>query len=389
MEALYQFRGCTLLIRLLAIQALMFATFAMTPFWMPILASSGQPLGTMLPAWVLLALACLFMERVWTALSEAIFCLGGAHWRGFLDFAIRPLLWSAPVAAVASGLLEAQNPAAGWSAIPVLVIGTSGLLVCAYLLLLTWPLLSSMRRARRSLPAQLDSLAEQHGAPAVQRLSDALHYALGLSDKNPFQMRRGLNVPDLPSSPWHDRSRFLWAAEFERRFGMIQAEALRVINSKEVQDYYYPGAVSGSWKTFWLVADGKVIEPNAARCPETMRALATVPDFPYMREAHFSILQAGGKIKPHCDDTNMWLTGHFGIKIPNGCGIRVGRETKGWHEGGFVFFDTSYQHECWNESEQPRVVLLFDFLHPDLSEAERNFFRAPSLDEGRRSGHTS
>ena len=71
---------------------------------------------------------------------------------------------------------------------------------------------------------------------------------------------------------------------------------------------------------------------------------------------------------------NVWITAHLGLQIPEHCGLRVGRQTRRWTEGQFLFFDTSYQHEAWNDSDVPRIVLLFDFLHHELSPAERSFF---------------
>lgn len=386
MQAFYHLRGCTLLLRLFTLQALIFVLIMMVPVWMPALTWSASSLGRLLPAWVLLALVCLFAEKVWTALSEPIFCLGGTQWGSILTFALRPLLWLAPFATVLSSMLEVYAPHSWWAAAPALIVGACGLTVCSYLILTTWPLLSELRRSRHTVTSHLEELRALHGSAAVQRLSDTLQYAFALTNENPFQMRRGVNVPDLPSRAWHERSAFPWAAEFERRFDAIRTEALRATNSLEVRDYHYPGAVSGSWKTFWLVRNGEIIFPNAAACPETMRAMQAVPGFPRMREAHFSILHPGSRIKPHCDESNVWLTGHFGIKIPEACGIRVGREVRKWREGQFMFFDTSYQHECWNDSDQPRVVLLFDFLHPQLSEVERDFFggHVPASEEPHR-----
>ena len=93
-----------------------------------------------------------------------------------------------------------------------------------------------------------------------------------------------------------------------------------------------------------------------------------------MREAHFSILRPRSRILPHCDASNAWLTGHFALQVPEGCALRVGRTQRAWKEGEFLFFDTSYEHEARNDSDRPRIVLLFDFLNPALNDVERRFF---------------
>ncbi|GMG86815.1 hypothetical protein MNKW57_11360 [Biformimicrobium ophioploci] len=51
--------------------------------------------------------------------------------------------------------------------------------------------------------------------------------------------------------------------------------------------------------------------------------------------------------------------------------MKVAGRTFHWEEGKCLIFDDSLTHEVWNCSSKNRVVLLFDFWHPDLSEAER------------------
>jgi aspartyl/asparaginyl beta-hydroxylase (cupin superfamily) len=56
----------------------------------------------------------------------------------------------------------------------------------------------------------------------------------------------------------------------------------------------------------------------------------------------------------------------MGIKIPDGqkAFIRVGPETRRWKEGECLLYDTTYEHETFNEHEsQERVVLHVDFFN--------------------------
>lgn len=39
-------------------------------------------------------------------------------------------------------------------------------------------------------------------------------------------------------------------------------------------------------------------------------------------------------------------------------------------EGKCIVFDDSFEHEAVNNSDQPRVVLIVDIWHPDLSDEE-------------------
>jgi aspartyl/asparaginyl beta-hydroxylase (cupin superfamily) len=53
------------------------------------------------------------------------------------------------------------------------------------------------------------------------------------------------------------------------------------------------------------------------------------------------------------------------------CWIRVNHQKKFLSEGNCLVFDDSFLHEAANESlTEPRLVLLVDIWHPDLSEEE-------------------
>jgi len=48
--------------------------------------------------------------------------------------------------------------------------------------------------------------------------------------------------------------------------------------------------------------------------------------------------------------------------------MRIGREApRSWHEGEVCLFDDSFEHEVWNDTEEPRLVLIVDLWHPALS----------------------
>ena len=80
--------------------------------------------------------------------------------------------------------------------------------------------------------------------------------------------------------------------------------------------------------------------------------------------ADFSFLPAKTQIKPHVGFTKMVLRAHLGLIIPEGCGIRVGNETRSWKEGKMLVFDDSFEHEAWNNSDQDRFVLMLDIANP-------------------------
>jgi len=73
---------------------------------------------------------------------------------------------------------------------------------------------------------------------------------------------------------------------------------------------------------------------------------------------------------------------------PAVCGIRVGGETRAWEVGKPLVFDDAYEHETWNLSDKPRLILLMDVWHPELSLAERDAIAA-MFDDARRAGWLS
>jgi aspartyl/asparaginyl beta-hydroxylase (cupin superfamily) len=57
--------------------------------------------------------------------------------------------------------------------------------------------------------------------------------------------------------------------------------------------------------------------------------------------------------------------------VPRGCRFRVGNEERRSQEGKVMIFDDTIEHEAWNDSDEDRIVLIFDIWRPELSERER------------------
>jgi len=49
----------------------------------------------------------------------------------------------------------------------------------------------------------------------------------------------------------------------------------------------------------------------------------------------------------------------------------VGNRTRGWAEGRTLAFDDSFEHEVWHRGSQPRIALIVDVWHPDMTEEQR------------------
>lgn len=115
-----------------------------------------------------------------------------------------------------------------------------------------------------------------------------------------------------------------------------------------------------------------------ARCPATRDALEAIPraELPgRCPNAFFSILQPRTRIPPHGGVSNTRLTVHLPLIVPNGCGFRVGGETREWRIGEAFVFDDTIEHEAWNDSDHPRAVLIFDVWNPYLTALERRMLQ--------------
>jgi aspartyl/asparaginyl beta-hydroxylase (cupin superfamily) len=87
------------------------------------------------------------------------------------------------------------------------------------------------------------------------------------------------------------------------------------------------------------------------------------------------VLAPRTRIPPHTGVTNARATVHLPLVVPPGCGFRVGPETREWVPGSAWVFDDTIEHEAWNESDLPRLILIFDVWNPLLSREETAFVR--------------
>lgn len=128
----------------------------------------------------------------------------------------------------------------------------------------------------------------------------------------------------------------------------------------------------GGWSALQLRWEG--VQPTSSplpRMPATAAAVAGAPLAP--RSLAFARQAPGTGIAPHSDGLNFILTAHLGCVVPDPPGsawIHIGDQRVAWTEGGVVLLDTAFVHKTWNGAARPRVVLVADVWHPDLSAAE-------------------
>ncbi len=118
------------------------------------------------------------------------------------------------------------------------------------------------------------------------------------------------------------------------------------------------------WRTFILYGFGTKLEKNCAKAPVTTRLLESVPN---LQTAWFSIMSPRYHVARHKGVTKSILRAHLGLMIPKdaeNCRMRVDDEICVWREGEIFVFDDTYDHEVWNDTDDERVILLFDFDRP-------------------------
>jgi aspartyl/asparaginyl beta-hydroxylase (cupin superfamily)/Tfp pilus assembly protein PilF len=254
--------------------------------------------------------------------------------------------------------------------------------------------LSQVETYNKRLGAFLDEYLEPHlgqfAGESLKRFRDSVDIMVGR--KKRFDSQSLIyHYPYLAPIEFFDRAEFPWLDAIEAATGEIREEFLAILTAEEgfTPHIAYPPDVphnqwaeltnSPRWSAFHLYNMGKLIEENAAQCPGTMRTLAGAPqpDQPGRTpSAMFSLLKPKTRILGPTGVTNVRLVTHLPLIVPEGCGFRVGNDTRQWVPGRAWVFDDTIEHEAWNDSNQLRVVLIFDIWHPQLSPAERELITA-------------
>ena len=173
------------------------------------------------------------------------------------------------------------------------------------------------------------------------------------------------------NQPIIDAKHFPFLEEFTTNWKKIRAEAEAILKFREEIPAFHEISpdqkrisTGKNWRTFILFGFGQKLDKNCRQAPYTASLLERIPD---IQTAWFSILSPGYHIPPHCGVTKGIVRAHLGLIIPkqaDKCWIRVGDKTQVWREGEVFVFDDTYEHEVFNNTDEERVILLFDFNRP-------------------------
>ncbi|WP_235212019.1 aspartyl/asparaginyl beta-hydroxylase domain-containing protein [Sphingopyxis sp. LC81] len=220
---------------------------------------------------------------------------------------------------------------------------------------------------------------------ATPRVAEALRMLAG---EQPLYLQQPsmFYFPGLAQRPFFDCAGFDWVPAVEAATDAIRAELLAMIDNSS--DRFGPYVTASAdrpppnnplldkpdWGAAWLWKDGVVADGMDELCPATLAALEQAPQPAIPGSAPialFSRLTPGTHIQPHHGLLNTRLICHLPLIVPDGCGLRVGAETRSWREGEMLIFDDSFEHEAWNRGTSDRTILLFEIWRPDIDADER------------------
>ena len=247
--------------------------------------------------------------------------------------------------------------------------------------------LASLNELDTWLQERMQEVRARHAAEKVDRVDDCLGAIIG-RNRIYVQQPTFTHFPRLPAIQFYEREEFPWVAAVERATDDIRTELQSLL--ADSRDRFSPYLThspdeplnqwrelnqSRRWSALFLYKDGERQDVTADRCPKTLAALEQAP---IVRIAHrgptqlFSLLEPKTRIPPHTGSTNTRLTVHLPLIVPPGCGFRVGTQVREWHPGKLLIFDDTLEHEAWNDSDQDRVILIFDIWNPLMTPAEQD-----------------
>lgn len=167
-----------------------------------------------------------------------------------------------------------------------------------------------------------------------------------------------MNEAPLPRSVFDED--FGFRSRLEAMFETVKREWF-ALDKSTVRLWPQPGAYTGQWSVVGIVIAGRRIEGVAAQLPETMRFFE---GFPGLYTLGFSCLGPRSSLPMHSGEGEDLLRCHLPILIPEPSGIEIRGKTYRWTPGKTFCFDDTAPHRAWNDTDEPKVMLLFDFLRP-------------------------
>lgn len=175
---------------------------------------------------------------------------------------------------------------------------------------------------------------------------------------------------------YYDPTDFDWVPSTEKQFPAFRKHLETYLNgvSGKMEPYFLRSLMSkeNSWKVKSFFGWGQRIDETCDQAPEVEKFFKSIPG---MVSASVSLLEANTSIAPHYGDSSAVFRCHLGIRIPAGlpdCGLEVNNESKAWEEGKWTIFCDAVYHRAWNNTNEPRYIVMMDVLRPEFISQKRN-----------------
>ncbi|CAM9814716.1 unnamed protein product [Pylaiella littoralis] len=211
----------------------------------------------------------------------------------------------------------------------------------------------------------------------LSRVENFVRYCKGELDfkaMGPLHQPSEEFVEGLRAKPWWEPQEFEWVSEMEEKSDIVIDEFKAFWNdpmSGFAKDSVNMNIMGKGWSGVRLQRLGEWIPENCEKFPKTVELLKELAIPLAVRGVMFARQVPGSGVSPHTDGRNFILTTHLGVDVPEDCWMRVGEEKRTWENGKALILDTSFEHETRNDSRRDRIVLIIDYWHPDLTQAEQ------------------
>ena len=173
------------------------------------------------------------------------------------------------------------------------------------------------------------------------------------------------------NQPIINNNNFAFVKVIEENWNSIYDELMEILKYRdlipsfhEISKEQYKISIGKKWKTFAFFSFGYKFKYNCAYAPNTTKLLEDIPN---LQSAWFSAIAPGYHIPKHKGITRGILRGHLGLSIPKiskECFMDIDNNRIHWEQGKILVFDDTFEHAVWNNTDQERIVLLFDFDRP-------------------------
>jgi beta-hydroxylase len=203
-----------------------------------------------------------------------------------------------------------------------------------------------------------------------------------LRNKEKFELKRQLtdfstfmvpfNIPAyllsrVPTTSLIDQQHFPELSILEEDWEVIRDEALALYENGHIAVKDDLPASSfykdNRWTSFYLKVYDADIPSARELAPKTLALIDSVPG---MNLALFACLNPGKKLNRHHDPFAYTIRYSLGLSTPNSaeCGLVVNGENYQWQDGEAVLFDETFLHRAYNQTDQPRIILMTDIDRP-------------------------